>query len=124
MMKGAASDYIKAKRQNAIYTDININAKLTGTTVNPVKKNGFFYNNVINVRLPKTCNITDCAGGVLTNTRSYALRMDFKQGKYYNHYVCQCKNDVIEDVNPDNCEVEDINGKNVVGCLCTPCAFN
>jgi len=124
MRKGTGSDYIKVKKQNAIYSSIKKNAELTGNTVNPVKKNGFFYNNMINVLVPNNCSVANgCSGGVLTNTRSYELRLDFKQGKYYNKYICNCQKDTICDVITD-CECTIINGNNVIDCLCTPYAFN
>ena len=130
MRKGTGSDYIKVKKQNAIYLGIKTNAELTGTTVNPVKKNGFFYNDMINVLVPNNCSVTNgCYGGILTNTRSYELRLDFKQGKYYNNYVCNCKNYIIDscktiDNNSTTCICSTINGPIVKNCLCTPCAFN
>jgi hypothetical protein len=124
MRKGTGSDYIKVKKQNAIYSSIKKNAELTGNTVNPVKKNGFFYNNMINVLVPNNCSVANgCSGGVLTNTRSYELRLDFKQGKYYNNYICNCQKDKFCDVITD-CECTIINGTNIIDCLCTPCAFN
>ena len=123
MKKGAASDYIQAKKQNAIYTDMHINAQLTGTTVNPVKKNGFYYNNNLNILVPRNCTKTVCAGGVLTNAHSYQLRVDFKQGKYYNNYVCICTKEPVDSVNED-CDVTQVNGKKTATCLCSPCAFN
>lgn len=126
MKKGSGSDYIKVKKQNAIYLGIKTNAEITGTTVNPLKKNGFFYNNMINVLLPTECSVENgCYGGILTNTRSYELRSDFKQGKYYNNYVCNCKNNKICDVIEDaNCECIIIDGTKIENCLCTSCAFN
>lgn len=124
MKKGSASDYITVKKQNAIYVGIKTDAQLTGTTVNPVKKNGYYYNNMLNVCVPKNCNLNSCNGGVLTNARSYQLRLDFNKGKYYNTYVCRCKNDTIYDVNDDSCVGVPINGPNVINCLCSPCAFN
>jgi len=126
MMKGTGSDYIKAKKQNAIYIGIKTNAELTGTTVNPVKKNGYFYNNMINVLVPKDCSVANgCYGGILTNAQSYQLRLDFKQGKYYNNYVCSCPKVTNCDV-PANgtCECRTTQSKTVYDCLCTPCAFN
>uniref|UniRef100_A0A6C0IN28 Uncharacterized protein n=1 Tax=viral metagenome TaxID=1070528 RepID=A0A6C0IN28_9ZZZZ len=128
MKKGSASDYITAKKQNAIYVGIKTDAQLTGTTVNPLKKNGYYYNNNLNVCVPKDCNLTSCNGGVLTNAKSYQLRLDFKRGKYYNNYVCNCPNniiyDVIDDINTEPCIGVPINGPNVINCLCTTCAFN
>ncbi len=128
MKKGSASDYITAKKQNAIYLGIKTNAQLTGTTVNPLKKNGYYYNNMLNVCVPKNCNINSCIGGVLTNAKSYELRLDFKQGKYYNNYVCNCKRDtiydVVDDVNVSPCEGIPIDGPNIVNCLCSACAFS
>jgi hypothetical protein len=127
MKKGTGSDYIKVKKQNAIYLGIKTNAELTGTTVNPVKKNGFFYNNMINVIVPPDCSVANgCYGGILTNTRSYELRSDFKQGKYYNNYVCNCPKDVINSCKQigTTCECTIINGNSVEDCLCTSCAFN
>jgi len=125
MKKGTGSDYIKAKKQNAIYLGIKTNAELTGTTVNPVKSNGFFYNNMINVLVPTGCSVENgCAGGILTNTRSYELRLDFKQGKFYNNYVCNCKkNTYCEVLDNTNCTCTIINGTRIEDCLCTPCAF-
>lgn len=125
MSKGFASDYIKAKRQNAIYSDIKINAQITGNTVNPVKKNGYFYNNMLNVCVPQPCSMAGCKGGVLTNARSYQLRLDFKQGKYYNQYVCNCKNEPIKDIiNYNSCEIVEMPSNDVIECLCSACAFN
>lgn len=134
MRKGTGSDYIKVKKQNAIYLGIKTNAELTGTTVNPVKRNGFFYNNMINVLVPQNCSVANgCSGGLLTNTRSYELRLDFKQGKYYNNYVCNCttntfcncttsRDDVILD--KFKCICTELPDKIIQNCLCTPCAFN
>lgn len=130
MKKGTGSDYIKVKKQNAIYLGIKKNAELTGTTVNPVKKNGFFYNNMIDVIVPPNCSVKNgCYGGILTNTRSYELRLDFKQGKYYNNYVCNCRKDIINScrivhIDGNTCECTTLNGPNIQECLCTPCAFN
>jgi hypothetical protein len=125
MRKGSGSDYIKAKKQNAIYLGIKTNAQLTEDTVNPMKKNGFFYNNNIIVDVPANCSVANgCSGGIMTYARSYELRLDFKRGKFYNNYVCKCKNDQINDVNPRTCEATLINGKQVLNCLCSPCAFN
>ena len=69
MMKGSASDYITAKKRNTIYLGIKTNAQLTGTTTNPLKRDGFYYNNMLNVCVPKNCTKNDCTGGVLTNAR-------------------------------------------------------
>ena len=126
MRKGTGSDYIKAKRQNAIYVDMQTNAQLTGTTVNPVKKNGYVYNNLLSVLVPNNCSVANgCYGGVLTNAQSYQLRLDFKQGKYYNGYVCNCANEIFCSVLTDReCECANVANKNVINCLCTPCAFN
>ncbi len=126
MKKGTGSDYIKVKKQNAIYLGIKTNAEITGTTVNPVKKNGFFYNNMINVCVPQNCSVANgCSGGILTNARSYELRLDFKQGKYYNNYVCNCKkNHICEILNDTICECTLIPGTRIEDCLCSPCAFN
>ncbi len=123
MRKGSASDYITAKKRNAIYVGIKTDAQLTGNTTNPLKKNGFYYNNMLNVCVPQNCTPADCSGGVLTNARSYELRLDFKQGKYYNNYICKCGNNVIKEVDLE-CNVTEINGKEVIDCLCTVCAFN
>ena len=123
MRKGSASDYITAKKRNAIYVGIKTDAQLTGNTTNPLKKNGFYYNNMLNVCVPNNCTPADCAGGVLTNAKSYELRLDFKQGKYYNNYICKCGNNVIKEVDLE-CNVTEINGKEVIDCLCSTCAFN
>lgn len=123
MKKGFSSDYIQAKKQNAIYTSLLKNAQLTGTTVNPVKNNGFFYNNTLNVIVPNDCDSNGCSGGILSNARSYQLRLDFKRGKYYNNYVCNCKSNVIKDVG-ESCIITPMDGKSVVECSCNPCAFN
>ena len=104
MMKGSASDYITAKKRNAIYVNMQSNAQLTGNTTNPIKQNGYYYNNMLNVRVPKNCNLSHCAGGVLTNARSYELRLDFKQGKYYNQYLCKCPKNIIKSVDL-NCNI-------------------
>ncbi len=132
MKKGFASDYITAKRQNAIYLNIQSNAEFTGNTTNPVKSNGYYYNNMLNVCVPGNCSVNDCSGGALTNARSYQLRLDFKKGKYYNHYVCNCNKTQINSVestcnNEDcpTCEVMKVNGNTVSStCLCSDCAFN
>ncbi len=131
MMKGFASDYIKSKRQNAIYLNMHSNAETTGNTTNPLKWNGFYYNNMLNVCVPKNCSKNNCTGGVLTNARSYQLRLDFKQGKYYNDYICNCNKEQIYEVTNvcdttgcSTCNVKQIDGQNVVAnCLCSPCAF-
>jgi len=122
MMKGSASDYITAKKRNAIYVNMQSNAQLTGNTTNPLKRDGFFYNNMLNVCVPNNCTRNDCVGGVLTNARSYQLRLDFKQGKYYNNYVCNCDKNIIQDVGLD-CKVTPIPGELVIDCLCSTCAF-
>jgi hypothetical protein len=125
MMKGSASDYIKVKKQNTIYTGIKVNAQLTGDTVNPVKKNGYYYNNMLNVNVPTVCNFSGCKGGILTNARSYQLRLDFKQGKQYNQYVCNCQNVPINDILDFNsCDIVEMPSTDVVTCPCTACAFN
>ena len=137
MRKGYSSDYIQAKKQNAIYTSMKSDAQITGNTVNPLKKNGFYYNNMININVPKTCNASTCKGGILVNARSYQLRLDFKRGKYYNNYVCNCETSKINDVigpcgvdifDPCNstfpCDISLMPGKEVLNCLCSPCAFN
>jgi len=123
MRKGSASDYITAKKRNAIYVGIKTDAQLTGNTTNPLKKNGFYYNNMLNVCVPQNCTPADCAGGVLTNAKSYELRLDFKQGKYYNNYICKCGNNIIKEVDLE-CNVTPIPGKLVIDCLCSVCAFN
>jgi hypothetical protein len=128
MKKGSASDYITAKKQNAIYVNIKTNAQLTGTTVNPMKKNGYYYNNMLNVCVPKNCDLNSCTGGILTNAKSYELRLDFKQGKYYNNYVCNCRRDtiyeVIDDINLAPCSGIPIDGEKIINCLCSTCAFS
>lgn len=123
MRKGSGSDYITAKKRNAIYDGIKTDAQLTGNTTNPLKNNGFYYNNMLNVCVPQNCTPADCSGGVLTNARSYELRLDFKQGKYYNNYICKCGNNIIKEVDLE-CNVTEINGREVIDCLCTVCAFN
>ena len=123
MMKGSASDYITAKKRNAIYLGIKTDAQLTGTTTNPLKRDGYYYNNMLNVCVPKNCTKNECTGGALTNARSYQLRLDFKQGKYYNRYVCKCNNNIIKEVDLE-CNVTEIKGKEVIDCLCSTCAFN
>ena len=125
MMKGSASDYIKVKKQNVIYTGAKRNAQLTGNTVNPVKKNGYYYNNMLTINVPKVCDFNGCKGGILTNARSYQLRLDFKQGKQYNQYICECPNVPIKDIlDANSCEIVEMPSTNVVVCPCTPCAFN
>ena len=125
MIKGSASDYIKVKKQNAIYTGIKVDAQLTGTTVNPRKRNGYYYNNLLNVNIPQPCSFTGCTGGVFTNARSYQLRLDFKGGKQYNQYVCNCQNAPINDILDFNsCAIVEMPSTDVVACPCTACAFN
>lgn len=123
MKKGYSSDYIQAKKQNTIYTCIKNDAQLPGNTVNPKKKNGFFYNNLLDVNVPNPCNSSNCSGGVLTNAKSYQLRLDFKRGKYYNHYICTCKTSTYNDI-IEPCNITVMEGNSVVNCLCSPCAFN
>ena len=109
MMKGTGSDYIKAKKQQAIYENTKSNALLTGNTVNPKKKDGYYYNNMLNVCVPSICdNSSGCSGGVLTNTKSYQMRMDFTQGKHYNQYVCNCSKKKIEEATEEGCEIIEI----------------
>ena len=122
MRKGSASDYITAKKRNAIYVGIKTDAQLTGTTTNPLKRDGFYYNNMLNVCVPTNCTKNECKGGVLTNARSYELRSDFKQGAYYNNYICKCNNNIIQSVDLE-CNVTPIPGKLVVNCVCVQCAF-
>jgi hypothetical protein len=125
MSRGSASDYITAKKQNAIYTSIKVNAQITGVTVNPVKPNGYYYNNFLNVNVPRPCSFNGCAGGILTNARSYQLRLDFKRGKYYNNYVCNCQNKPIKKIFfKEFCEIIELPSNEVVDCLCSTCAFN
>jgi hypothetical protein len=125
MMKGSSSDYIKVKKQNAIYNNINSNAQFTGFTVNPLKRDGYYYNNMLNVNVPNQCSNNSCSGGILSNARSYQLRLDFKQGKYYNNYTCNCDRDIINNLkNDSSCIATPIDGENVIKCLCSPCAFN
>ena len=102
-----SSDYIKAKKQNAIYTELKINSKITTAhTVNPVKPNGYTYNDNINILLSKSCTATDCSGGCLQHAKSYELLLAFNHGKYYNYIRCIKCPDVS-----DNC------------CPCFNCAF-
>ena len=58
MKKGASSDYIAIKKQNAIYEEIPKNASIYGTT-DPLKPNGQTYNNNLTI-LEK--NIQDSGG--------------------------------------------------------------
>jgi hypothetical protein len=84
-----SSDYIKATKQNAIYTELKLNSKITlPHTVNPVKLNGHTYNNNFNILLSKNCSPTDCSGGCIQRAKSYDLLLDYNQGKYYNYIRC------------------------------------
>jgi len=109
-----SSDYIKAKKQNAIYTELKKNAYGL-QTVNPVKKNGLTYNNNINVLLNKKCVVNDCSGGQLNYAQSYDLLYDFNNGKFYNYNRCGCKNDKC--IENNKC---DVSGN---CCACFTCAF-
>ena len=124
MNKGSASDYITVKKQNAIYTNINVNAKITGTTVNPLKANGYYYNNLLNVNVPTPCSFNGCKGGLLTNSRSYQMRLDFKRGKFYNDYVCKSQTEPIKDIiNDETCKIVDMPSNKIIIELCSNCAF-
>ena len=87
MNRVSSSDYIKAKKQNAIYTDVKHNA-YKNTTVNPVKKNGLRYNDNIGILLNTNCIVNDCSGGQLNHAKNYDLLYDFNHGKMYNYARC------------------------------------
>ena len=101
MNRVSSSDYIKVKKQNAIYTELKKNA-YKNITVNPVKTNGLTYNDNINILLSKNCVVNNCSGGQLNHAKSYDLLYDFNHGKIYNYNRCNCSG---------NC------------CLCFTCAF-
>jgi hypothetical protein len=83
-----SSDYIKSKKQLAIYNEIKQNVP----TINPVKQDGNTYNSNFRLCLPDSCTApTDCSGGSLIYSKNYALRLDFNQGKYYRNYKCVCQ---------------------------------
>ena len=76
MKKGASSDYIAIKKQNAIYEEIPKNASIYGTT-NPLKPNGQTYNNNFTI-LEKN----------IKYVKSYGLRMNYYKGRDYKNYKC------------------------------------
>ena len=120
MNRVCSSDYIKAKKQNAIYTELQYNSKYTSPhTVNPVKKNGLTYNDNISILLNKNCSTLDCSGGQLNHAKNYDLLYDFNQGKTYNYNRCLCN----KDITLGNCQAE--SGCVLLGqcCKCFTCAF-
>jgi hypothetical protein len=104
MNRVSASDYIKAKKQNAIYTELKNNA-YTNITINPVKNNGLTYNDNISILLNSKCVVNDCSGGQLNHAKNYDLLYDFNNGKMYNYSRCSTCN------TSSNC------------CSCFTCAF-
>jgi hypothetical protein len=91
MQRVDSSDYIKAKKQLAIYNELKNNVP----NINPIKNNGRTYNENFRLFLPQTCNSpTDCSGGALAFAKNYALRLDFQQGRDYRTYKCDCNNQV------------------------------
>ena len=121
MNRVCSSDYIKAKKQNAIYTELQYNSKYTVPhTVNPVKKNGQTYNDNISILLNKNCSTTDCSGGQLNHAKNYDLLYDFTHGKIYNYNRCQCNKSITP---PNPCQAE--SGCVLLGqcCTCFVCAF-
>jgi len=89
MQRVCSSDYITAIKRQTLYKENKSNA-VTQHTVNPVKKNGFTYNNKIAICLPKTCVPGNCTGGVVTAAQSYALLQDYNFGHQYNQIRCAC----------------------------------
>ena len=121
MNRVSSSDYIKAKKQNAIYKELKYNAQYTvPNTVNPVKNNGVQYNNNIGINIPNNCTPLECSGGTLQYAKSYDLLYDFNHGKIYNYNRCQCN------TNPETQLPCQANSKCLLlgkCCLCFTCAF-
>jgi hypothetical protein len=69
-----ASERSSEKRQQAIYTEIQKNVKQLNTA-NPVKKNGYKYNN--NTKVNQTC---DLSNGYVDFAVSYDILHDVTQG--------------------------------------------
>ena len=85
MQRVDSSDYIKAKKNLAIYNEIKRNVP----SVNPLKKNGQHYNENFRLALPQTCTgPTDCSGECLTFAKNYELRLAFQQGRDYRSIYC------------------------------------
>lgn len=87
MQRVNAGDYIRAKKQVAIYNEVKKNAP---TAINPLKTNGKQYNENYKICVPSTCTPTDCSGGILTYAKNYELKLNYQQGKYYKNYACVC----------------------------------
>ena len=117
MKRVSSSDYIKAKKQNAIYTEVKNNA-YTNITVNPVKTNGLTYNDNISILLNTNCIVGDCSGGQLNHAKSYDLLYDFNHGKIYNYNRCICNKS-----GNDNCIAYNKCDTSGNCCLCFTCAF-
>ena len=121
MNRVSSSDYITAKKQNAIYKELKYNAQYTmPNTVNPVKNNGVQYNDNINIIIPNNCTPQDCSGGILQHAKSYDLLYGFNHGQLYNYNRCQCN------TNPaDQGECQAQSNCLLLGkcCLCVKCAF-
>ena len=120
MNRVSSSDYIKAKKTNAIYTCLKYDAQNTSpNTVNPVKTiNNLTYNDNINIALNKNCTPIDCSGGQLNYAKSYDLLYGFNYGKMYNYNRCLCSK-----TGTDNCVTYNKCDKAGKCCVCFKCAF-
>lgn len=103
MQRVDSGDYIKAKKNLAIYNEIKKNVP----NVNPLKTNGQHYNENFRLSLPQTCTApTDCSGGALAFAKNYELRLAFQQGRDYRTYKCDCLQRVTIDC---ACVIQDEN---------------
>jgi hypothetical protein len=86
MQRGQSGDYILAKKQLAIFSEIKNNAVNLGT-VNPTKKNKYTYNNNLSIQLPfitSTCKTQ----GRTKQVSSFELFQNYKDGNTYNNIRC------------------------------------
>jgi hypothetical protein len=91
MKKSSASDYINAKKQNAIYSELNINVNNFNKTPNPLKLNGGQYNNNVIV-YDTSCNTFNN----IKFAKSYDLIMNYNRGKEYSCIRCEKNQECFE----------------------------
>ena len=104
MHKVNGSDYITVLKRKTIYAGVKNNA-VHSQTANPVKLNGNTYQKDLALLMPDTCTVTDCSGGIITSASSYAILLDYHEGK--RAYKCTCTSATAT----------------ATACLCTPCAL-
>ena len=86
MQSGQSGDYILAKKQLAIFSEIKANA-VNLSTVNPTKKNTYRYNNNLSIQLPFV-NMDCTTQGRTKQVSSYELFQNYKDGNTYNNIRC------------------------------------